>query len=848
MAGSTFPLEVQPRIPAELARLQEMANDLVYSWDRSIRSLFHRLDRELWEACGHNPKAFLRRVSQHRLDEATVDRSYMEDYRRVISAYDSYREHRGRPELAELFDPKKDLIAYFCLEFGFHESFPIYSGGLGILAGDHCKAASDVGLPFVAIGLLYDMGYFTQTIDGHGQQQVTHTRSHPHDLPVVPTLTESGQHLTVEIQFPGRVLKVRVWTAQAGHIKLYLLDTNIPDNSVEDRGITHRLYGGDKEMRLQQELVLGVGGVRTLRALQLRPSVWHINEGHAAFQILERCRYRMREGLDFHSALELVAAGTVFTTHTPVPAGHDVFDQHLFSKYFSDIPEAVGLNMDAVYALGLNGGDGFNMTTLALRGSRFHNGVSAIHGRVASEMEAGLWPQVPHRENPISHITNGVHLQTFLAREWVSLFDLRFDDWRNELLNEDYWDRLDEIPDYHYWSIHKALKQQMLRRVEELVIRQQRRNGTSDAMIERMVRNLDGSDNDVLVMGFARRFATYKRAGMLFADPERLTRVLNDPGRPAVIIFAGKAHPNDEPGQHLIKLVHEFSMHPDFIGKIILLEGYDMALARHMVTGVDVWLNTPEYPLEASGTSGQKAGLNGAVNLSVLDGWWAEGYDGDNGWGIKPRDSRFDHEHRNREEANDLLDIIENELLPIYYRRDGGGYSPDWVKMSKAAMKSTIPRFNAQRMLMDYVRKFYWPAQQQRRKLEANDCALARSLSEWKKRVRDTWPGVNIQLMLQPPAHLYHDQNIVLRVRANLNGLQAEDVKLECLLGRSLSEDEFEVMQRAEVPAVGVDNEYTEFAIDLAPEIAGLQYYKLRMYPYNEAMSHPFELGCMIWI
>jgi starch phosphorylase len=556
----------------------------------------------------------------------------------------------------------------------------------------------------------------------------------------------------------------------------------------------------------------------------------------------------MREGLDFHSALEMVAAGTVFTTHTPVPAGHDVFDQDLFSKYFSDIPEAVGLNMDSVYALGLNGGHGFNMTTLALRGSRFHNGVSAIHGRVASEMEAGLWPQIPHRENPISHITNGVHLQTFLAREWVSLFDLRFDDWRNELLNEDYWDRLDEIPDYHYWSIHKALKQQMLRRVEELLIRQQRRNGTSDAMIERMVRNLDGSDNDVLVMGFARRFATYKRAGMLFADPERLTRVLNDPERPAVIIFAGKAHPHDEPGQHLIKLVHEFSMHPDFIGKIILLEGYDMALARHMVTGVDVWLNTPEYPLEASGTSGQKAGLNGAVNLSVLDGWWAEGYDGDNGWGIKPRDSRFDHEHRNREEANDLLDIIENELLPIYYRRDGGGYSPDWVKMSKAAMKSTIPRFNAQRMLMDYVRKFYWPAQQQRRKLEANDCALARSLSEWKKRVRDTWPGVNIQLMLQPPAHLYHDQNIVLRVRANLNGLQAEDVKLECLLGRSLAEDEFEVLQRAEVPAVGVDNEYTEFAIDLAPEIAGLQYYKLRMYPYNEAMSHPFELGCMIWI
>ena len=848
MPGSLFPLEVQPRIPPELARLQEMANDLVYTWDRSIRSLFHRLDRDLWEACGHAPKAFLRRVSQHRLDEAILDRSYMEDYRRVTSAYDSYREHRGRPELTELFDPKEDLIAYFCLEFGFHESFPIYSGGLGILAGDHCKAASDVGLPFVAIGLLYHAGYFTQTIDGQGQQQVSHTSSHPHDLPVVPTLSESGQHLTLEIEFPGRVLKVRVWTAQAGHIKLYLLDTNIPDNSEQDRAITHQLYGGDREMRLEQELVLGVGGVRALRALGLRPTVWHINEGHAAFQLLERCRARMQEGLDFNSALELVAAGTVFTTHTPVPAGHDIFDKHLILKYFSGAAESIGQDLEQVYSLGLNSGEGFNMTTLALRCSRFHNGVSRIHGRVAAEMEAGIWPQIPHRENPITHVTNGVHLQTFLAREWVSLFDLRFDDWRNELLNEEYWEQLEEIPDYHYWSIHKDLKQQLLRRVHELVVKQQQRNGTSDAVIRRMVRHVDGSDNDVLVMGFARRFATYKRAGMLFAEEERLARLLNDPERPAVIIFAGKAHPHDEPGQQLIKLIHDYSVHPDFIGKIILLEGYDMALARHMVAGVDVWINTPEYPLEASGTSGQKAGLNGAVNLSVLDGWWDEGYNGSNGWGITPRDSRFAHDQRHREEANDLLNIIEYELIPTYYRRDGGGYSADWVTLSKASMKSTIPRFNAQRMLMDYVKKLYWPARQQRRKLEANGAELARHLSEWKQQVRNAWPGVNVQLMFQPPAHLYHDEKILLRVRADLNGLRAEDVKLECLLGRSATEEEFEVKQLAVIPATGVDDNFTNFEIELNPEIAGLQYYKLRMYPFNEAMSHRFELGCMIWI
>jgi starch phosphorylase len=848
MPGSQFPLETQPRIPPELERLKEMANDLMYSWDRSIRSLFHRLDRRVWEGCGHNPKAFLRRVPQHRLDEALNDRSYMEDYRRVTSAYDAYREHRGRPEVTSLFNQKDDLIAYFCLEFGFHESFPIYSGGLGILAGDHCKAASDVGLPFVAIGLLYQMGYFTQTIDGHGQQQVSYTRSHPHDLPVVPTLNKSGQHLTLDIEFPGRILKVRVWTARAGHITLFLLDTNLPENTPEDRGITHQLYGGDREMRLQQELVLGVGGVRALRALGLRATIWHINEGHAAFQLLERCAFRMREGLDFQSAMELVAAGTVFTTHTPVPAGHDIFDRPLVEKYLGPTVRDLGVDFEQVYQLGVNSGSGFNMTCLALRCTRFHNGVSRIHGQVAAEMEASLWPQIPFRENPITHITNGVHLPTFLAREWVALFDLRFDDWHNELLNEEYWERLEEIPDYQFWSIHKALKQQLLEHVHDGVLAQQRRNGTSDAIIHRMLRYVDGSHEDVMVMGFARRFATYKRAVMLFADPVRLARLLGDPARPVVIIFAGKAHPHDLPGQQLIKQIHDFSMQPEFIGKILLLEGYDMALARRMVSGVDVWLNTPEFPLEASGTSGQKAGLNGAVNLSVLDGWWGEGYNGENGWGITPRDTRFDYGQRQREEGNDLLDIIEHEVLPTYFRRGGSGYSTEWVSLSKASMKSIIPRFNAQRMLRDYVTQLYRPAQQQRRKLEANNASIARSLSAWKQQVRAAWPGVNMQLMLQPPAHLFQDERIILRVRADLNGMQAADVRLECLFGTNDADGEFAVVQRVELQAIGGEERYTDFEIEVVPDIAGLQYYKLRMYPYNEALSHPFELGCMIWI
>ncbi|HEY6130513.1 MAG TPA: alpha-glucan family phosphorylase, partial [Halioglobus sp.] len=612
--------------------------------------------------------------------------------------------------------------------------------------------------------------------------------------------------------------------------------------------ITHQLYGGDREMRLQQELVLGVGGVRALRALGLRATIWHINEGHAAFQLLERCAFRMREGLDFASAMELVASGTVFTTHTPVPAGHDIFEKDLVKKYLSHAAQSMGLDFEQLYALGLNTGGGFNMTCLALSCTRFHNGVSRIHGQVASEMEARLWPQIPYQENPITHVTNGVHLQTFMAREWLSLFDLYFEDWRNQLLEEDYWEHLDEIPDYHYWSIHKSLKQQLLEDVHDAVLQQQRRNGTSDAVIKRMVRHVDGTDADVLVMGFARRFATYKRALMLFADPERLARLLNNPERPVVIIFAGKAHPHDQPGQDLIKSIHDFSMQPQFIGKILLLEGYDMALARKMVAGVDVWLNTPEYPLEASGTSGQKAGLNGAVNLSVLDGWWGEGYNGSNGWAITPRDSRFDPGQRYHEEANDLLNIIEHEMIPTYFHRDGGGYSLEWVQLSKASMKSTIPRFNAQRMLRDYVNKLYHPAQKQRRKLEANGAALARHLAHWKQKVRLAWPDVSMQLLFQPSAHLYHDDKILLKVRANLNGLAATDVKLECLFGRAATGSDIDVAQVAELVATCEEDGYTEFQIDLAPELAGLQYYKLRMYPFNEAMAHPFELGCMIWI
>jgi len=487
------------------------------------------------------------------------------------------------------------------------------------------------------------------------------------------------------------------------------------------------------------------------------------------------------------------------------------------------------------------------MTTLALKGSRFHNGVSRIHGEVASVMERAVWPQIPPEENPITHITNGVHMRTFLASEWYNLFDMRFEEWHDELLNEDYWERIEQIPDYQFWSVRKQLKEWLLQELHRRVVQQYRRNGESEATIARVTHLIGKPGADTLVIGFARRFATYKRATLLFSDPARLARLLNDPERPTVIVFAGKAHPSDAPGQQLIKVIHEFSQRPEFQGRIIVLEGYDIRLARQLVSGVDLWLNTPEYPLEASGTSGQKAAINGVVNLSVLDGWWGEGFNGKNGWGIVPREPRLDIEQRNRDEAKDLLDLIEHEVLPLYFARNGHGFSSGWVALAKASMKSIIPRFNSLRMVMDYVTRLYCPAREQHRRLSADNGAGARELAEWKARVRSRWPGVRIALANDPPAAVHHDEAVPLRVRIALNGLQASDVIVECLVDPA-PESEGASQQRVQLEPLPESGEERIFAADFHALNSGLQEMRLRIYPHNPLLSHRFELGLMIWL
>jgi len=850
MTGKIFSLEVQPKIPSQLARLEELANDLLYSWDRSVRSLFHRLDEDLWQTSGHSPKVFLRRVSQERIDDAVQDQVFMEDYNRVLSVYDTYKKASRKTTIGKS-DAGTDLVAYFCAEFGFHESLPIYSGGLGILAGDHCKAASDLGIPFVAVGLLYRQGYFTQTIDNQGNQIPHYSTTDFADLPIAPALDPNGNEIHINVVSNGTTVEIKVWEAQAGRIKLYLLDTDLPQNSEAVRSITHRLYGGDKNTRIQQEIVLGIGGVRALNALGLKPTIWHINEGHSAFQIIERCHQHIRDGIPFYSALELVAAGTVFTTHTPVPAGHDIFEHSLIDKFLDNYEKQLSITRDEFLSLGVSPGNegGFNMTALAMRGSRFQNGVSKIHGHVASQMEGYIWPQIPHDENPVSYVTNGVHVPTFLAREWLNLFDMRFKEWRNRLTDADYWNCIDEIPDHRYWSLRQSVKGEMMEHVWRRAVLQMRRNGCSEAQVKRLVRFIEPRETDILTLGFARRFATYKRATLLFSDPQRLARLLNQVNRPVLLIFAGKAHPHDQPGQHLIRVIHEFSRRPEFEGRILLLEGYDMSLARKLVSGVDVWINTPEYPLEASGTSGEKAGINGVVNLSVLDGWWGEGATGDNGWSIAPHGREFDAEYRNQEEAKDLLDIIENEVIPMYYDRDGRGYSQKWVRISKASMRTVIPNFNAQRMVKDYINNFYSRANNHQKTLTTNNHEPARELAAWKKKVSEVWTKVKIRLVDDSIGSILAGDSLPIRVAADLAGLTPDDVIVECVVGFENKQGRFEPHEHFIFEAVGTnDKGETLFSIDLKPSMSGKQLYKLRMYPSHRLLANRFETGYMIWI
>ncbi|MEX1082140.1 MAG: alpha-glucan family phosphorylase [Halofilum sp. (in: g-proteobacteria)] len=846
MAGTRYSIEVRPVIPQALSRLEELAGNLLYSWDRRARSLFRRIDPTLWEECEHNPTVFLRRVSQQRFEALAQDADFMQDYQTVLHAFDQYRE-TAASSATEGIDPTRDLVAYFCMEFGLHESLRLYSGGLGILAGDHCKAASDLGLPFVALGLMYRQGYFSQSIDADGTQHAHYQPVDIAELPVAPACLEDGTELRVTAPFAGREVQVRVWRATVGQVPLLLLDTELDENHDDDRAITYQLYGGGQDIRISQEIVLGIAGVRALRALGLEPTVWHLNEGHPAFSILERCREQVAAGLDFDSALEAVAAATVFTTHTPVPAGHDLFSAEAVTHHFGDYVSALGISIERLLELGASpeNHDQFNMTALALRGSRRHNGVSRVHGDTASHMEQYMWPEIPPRENPIRSITNGVHVPTFLAREWVDLFDAQAAGWRSYLRDPAFWaEQVAAIPNHRFWTVRQTLRSHLMEYLQLRLADEYTRRGASRARIRSMQQVIAPENTRPLVIGFARRFATYKRALLVFRDLERLTRLLGDPERPVILLFAGKAHPQDEPGQALIRQIVQYAAEPPLRGRVFFIEGYSMTLARHLLAGVDVWLNTPEFPMEASGTSGQKAAINGVPNLSVLDGWWAEGFDGANGWAIEPHGPEVPPEERDAAEAEELLDLLEYEVIPTWFADNGGGMPEAWIECAKAAMASVLPRFNAQRMVSDYCREMYCPALTHGRHLASDGGAPAQALAQWKHRVHQEWPALSLRWFDAPPTSAHTGDPLVLRVAAERGGLAADEICLECVLDLPGGEG-----TRIELFQPESDHgDEAIYRLELTDAPNGLLQYRVRAYPQHPDLAHPFETGCMAWL
>jgi glycogen phosphorylase len=845
-------IEICPVIPAALSRLPELAANLAFSWHRPTRALFEDLDGALWRQTGANPRLLLRCVDQPVLERAARDADYLRRYHEALAVLDAYLAVPAR-------GGDEPLVAYFCAEYGFHESFPIYSGGLGILAGDHCKSASDEGLRFLAVGLLYRQGYFTQSVDSDGAQTPLYRDADPRDLPVERVDDAQGQWLVVEIPIGRRQVLARVWRAQVGRVSVYLLDTNVPSNAPTDRDITFRLYGGDEGVRIRQEMVLGIGGLRVLRALGLAPDVLHLNEGHAAFAIFEQLRELRAAGLALDVALEAAAARTVFTTHTPVAAGHDAFHDALFSEHFEGFAAAMGEPVERLLGLGrVPGVHGlFNMTRLALQGARRVNGVSRIHGGVSARLCADHWPQLVAEENPVGYVTNGVHLPTFMANPWTPLLDEAVPGWREGQLDESTWSRVEQLPAARFWATAQDIKSRMLHAVQGRLAREFRRKGMSPAQLRRVTRHLDPAQPDVLTLGFARRFATYKRASLVLRDRERLLRLVSDPQRPVLFLFAGKAHPADYPGQQVLREIKQLMVSPEFAGKVVFLEDYDIQLARSLVTGVDVWLNNPVAPLEASGTSGMKAAINGRLNLSILDGWWAEAFDGGNGWGVPGADVQ-DEQRRDQLDADAVLDVLEDEVVPLYYTRDTAGLPQEWIRRARHAMASVAPRFDMRRAVRDYRAGLYGPAALQGRRLLADQAAGAVALAAWKQRVRAAWPGVQLQAVHEVSRAAGVGVPVRLEVAVQLNGLRPQDVIVELKAQRRLPESSFEPAALCSYghalpsdqwrPAFEPTERRTEegatiYQLSSVPPGAGQYQAQYRVFPHHPLLSHPLELG-----
>ncbi|MEN6535911.1 MAG: alpha-glucan family phosphorylase [Bryobacteraceae bacterium] len=829
---------VRPAIPPALSRLTELAHNLLYSWDPAIRSLFRRLDPGMWRACNRNAVMMLGRVSQDALEKAAIDPRYLSLYRQTCDRFDSYMQQPTDPSAGN------KLIAYFSMEFGIVECLPIYSGGLGMLAGDFLKACSDSGIPLVGIGLLYQKGYLEQYLNPDGWQQERYPVSDFYTLPIRPVTGPDGNDLKISFRLPGRVVYARIWRADVGRVKLYLLDTNIEDNPrQEDRDITDQLYGGDVHTRMQQEFVLGIGGVRALNALGLEPTVFHMNEGHSAFLALERIRVAMREhGLSAEEALEAARATNVFTTHTSVAAGIDLYEPGIMEEYFREPCRDAGIEVERLLSLGRwNPKDiheRFSMAILALQTSSYRNAVSHLHRHVSQEMWSGMWPQLPVWEVPITSITNGVHLRTWLNTDLADLYDQYLQpDWREQYDELGTWELVDEIPDQELMEVHKRRKRRLITFIRERQVACAAARKASSAEVQRVGEVLDP---DALTIGFARRFATYKRATLLFRDVERLKRILANPKMPVQIVVAGKAHPKDHPGKMLIREIVQLSRDPEISKRLVFVEDYGMRVARELVQGVDVWLNNPRRGEEACGTSGMKAGMNGVLNLSILDGWFDEAYEQSGGWAIGDREPYS--EDQDELHARAIYSLLENEIIPMYYQSRQHDGPSEWMRRMKQSIKYLSRQFNCRRTVDEYMSQLWEPAHQAYTSIRDSGFAKVRQKAQWNANVAQVWDRVSVVDMgAAPDGAVISGRTIPVRVAVDLAGLTPRDVRVEAVVGRVSSSGHLEDTEVIALPAVEQHDSVHIFSRDVLPQQTGRLGYTVRIVPnhYDDPLTRP---------
>ena len=847
-------ITVNPQLPKRISKLATVANNLWWSWNTEFLRLFQRIDMDLWEQSNKNPVKFLKHVSQEKLEDAAKDVTFLKEYDKIVEEFEDYMNSKNTWFSKNYPEEKGDLIAYFSAEYGLDQTIPIYSGGLGILSGDHLKSASDLGIPLVAVGLLYKDGYFNQKIDGEGQQQCEYNEIDLYDLPINPVKNEVGEDLIIYVKFPKRRLYLKVWSINVGRIKLYLLDSDIEKNNPEDRDVTLKLYGGNQEMRIRQEIVLGQAGVELLtKYLKLNPTVYHMNEGHSAFLTLEIIKNIIAEKqVSFEVAKDITSSKTVFTTHTPVPAGNDIFPLDLVERYFKDFWPRLGLSREEFLKLGMKPvkelENGFNMGILALKIAGKKNGVSKLHGAVSRELFGDVWPNIAANESPIGYVTNGIHTCSWLAPKMKELYNqYLMPYWQDSMYQDKVWEKINTIPDEKLWNVHNERKAKLLKLVKENTTERLRRSGYSYEDINEIVSKINPN---ALTIGFARRFATYKRATLIFKDLERITQILNNADRPVQLIFAGKAHPADKEGQDLIKFIHQVSMMPQFKGKIFLLENYNIAMSRYLISGVDVWLNNPRRPMEASGTSGQKASVNGVINFSVLDGWWAEGYNQKNGWTIGNNSEYDSYEAQDQADSQSLYRTLEEKIIPTYYNRENSNIPQKWIGFMKNSILSTGGKYSTARMLVDYTNQYYMPLAKLTKKYYLDIDTVA-EYNGWKKDLYRNWKDIKItQTDNFDNITIDAGNKIEVGCEVELPNIDIENIEVEVYYGKILENGIVENVSIIPMELTDSDEEQRKYYFTAKIELTtgGNYGYTFRVMPKNEMILEPANLDLVKWI